>query len=64
MESQGRRAQLTAAMAVDSLNDALDYQIRNAARWVADDEARNEVSDLPLDFDGLQKERTGPLAVS
>lgn len=42
--------------AVDSLNDALDCQIRNAARWAADSEARNEVSDLPLDLEGLQKE--------
>lgn len=42
--------------AVDSLSDALDCQFRNAARWVADSEARNEVSDLPLDFDRLQKE--------
>ncbi len=25
----------------------------------ADNEARNEVSDLPLDLDGLQKERMG-----
>lgn len=48
--------------AVDSLNDALDCDIRNAARWVADNQARNEVSDLPLDFDELQKEGMGPLA--
>ncbi len=42
--------------AVDSLNDALDCLMRNAVRWVADIEARNEVSDLPLDFNALQKE--------
>lgn len=29
---------------------------------VADNQARNEVSDLPLDFDELQKEGMGPLA--
>jgi hypothetical protein len=49
--------------AVDSLSDALDCQIRNAARWVADNEARNEVSDLPLDFEELQKEGMELLAV-
>lgn len=48
--------------AVDSLNDVLDCQIRNAACWVADNQARNEVSDLPLEFDELQKEGMGPLA--
>lgn len=48
--------------AVDSVNDALDCQIRNAARWGGRWRARNEVSDVPLDVDGLQKEGMGLLA--